>query len=832
MNELEEYEIIYKYNNINYNIVATNKTHVKLKNDKEFFKAYISSNINLCKTTNITKKVNDLNIENFVWTEESIKLLLQKYNDRKNKFRDPKIKKKLLWLEIVEEFKIKGYNVNEAVLNSKMRNLKLSYKNIKNNNKKTCTNHSRNTWKWYKTMENLFKEDRTVNVGAMLPSMINSVNNLEGSTSIPSISIEGDGHINTVHKDIYNINSCETIGQQKQVNDFNIENFAWTNQTIKLLLQKYYDRNSKFRDPKIKKKLLWMEIVEEFKIKGYNVNETILDNKMRNLKQSYENIKNNNNKTSTGRCPITWKWYNTMEDLFKEDQTINVGATLSSMINSINNLESFTPIPPTSIENEEHVNPVYSDIDNINLCEAIGIQKEVNDINIENFAWTNQTTKLLLQKYNDRKSKFRDPKIKKKLLWMEIVEEFKIKGYNVNEAIVDRKMRNLKQSYKSIKDNNKKTSTGRNRITWKWYDTMEDLFNEDRAMNVGATLSFVINSVNIKEGSTSILPTSTEDDVHVNAIHSGIDNINACETIGIQKEVNDMNIENFAWTNQTTKLLLQKYNDRKSKFRDPKIKKKLLWMEIVEEFKIKGYNVNSAILDRKMRNLKQSYKSIRDKKKTSTGHTRITWKWYDTMDGLFKEDQTINVGVTLSSMINSIINEEGSTSIPSTSIEDDEHINTVYSDINAEQSKMTENFTESRTSISPVPDILSKRHPFKNLKEKATESRALYNIRKMMLVGEERRVDAINKLSEKIEEHNKIQRDAVAERTVWMCCFARFKADDINLKDQKHMDRPSIIDEDQIKTLIENNQRYTTRKLAKMLNMSKSTIHKHFVKLG
>ncbi|XP_043666630.1 uncharacterized protein LOC122628417 isoform X2 [Vespula pensylvanica] len=556
-----------------------------------------------------------------------------------------------------------------------------------------------------------------------------------------------------------------------------------------------------------------MEIVEEFKIKGYDVNEAILDSKMRNLKQSYENIKNNKKKTSTGRCPITWKWYNTMEDLFKEDQAINVGATLSSMINNINNLEGFTSIPPTSIPNDEHINPVYSDIDNINLCEAIGIQKEVNDINIENFAWTNQTTKLLLQKYNDRKSKFRDPKIKKKLLWMEIVEEFKIKGYNVNEAIVDRKMRNLKQSYKSIKDNNKKTS--RNRITWKWYDTMEDLFNEDRTMNVGATLSFVINSVNIKEDSTSILPTSPEDDVHINTIHASIDNINSCETIGIQKEVNDMNIENFAWTNQTTKLLLQKYNDRKSKFRDPKIKKKLLWMEIVEEFKIKGYNVNGAILDRKMRNLKQSYKSIRDKKKTSTGHSRITWKWYDTMDDLFKEDQTINVGVTLSSMINSIINQEGSTSIPSTSIEDDEHINTVYSDTNAAQSKMTENFTENRTSIrcvkefikgnlyisywlinciqfnfdlykykiessnnfdkniivnvnlreqlfisySPVPDILSKQHSFKNLKEKATESRALYNIRKMMLVGEERRVDAINKLSEKIEEHNKIQRE-------------------------------------------------------------------------
>ncbi len=39
-------------------------------------------------------------------------------------------------------------------------------------------------------------------------------------------------------------------------------------------------------------------------------------------------------------------------------------------------------------------------------------------------------------------------------------------------------------------------------------------------------------------------------------------------------------------------------------------------------------------------------------------------------------------------------------------------------------------------------------------------------------------------------------------------------------------------DEDQIKILIENNSRYTTRKLAEMLNMSKSTIHEHFVKLG
>ena len=62
--------------------------------------------------------------------------------------------------------------------------------------------------------------------------------------------------------------------------------------------------------------------------------------------------------------------------------------------------------------------------------------------------------------------------------------------------------------------------------------------------------------------------------------------------------------------------------------------------------------------------------------------------------------------------------------------------------------------------------------------------------------------------------------------------FARFKADDFNLEDQERPGRPSTTDEDQIKTLIENNPLYTTCKLAEMLNMSKSIIHEHFVKLG
>ena len=53
---------------------------------------------------------------------------------------------------------------------------------------------------------------------------------------------------------------------------------------------------------------------------------------------------------------------------------------------------------------------------------------------------------------------------------------------------------------------------------------------------------------------------------------------------------------------------------------------------------------------------------------------------------------------------------------------------------------------------------------------------------------------------------------ALAERTVrkW---FAKFRARDFNLKDQERSGKFLTINDDQIKTLIENNQSYTTREL-------------------
>ncbi|XP_018405525.1 PREDICTED: uncharacterized protein LOC108781907 [Cyphomyrmex costatus] len=63
------------------------------------------------------------------------------------------------------------------------------------------------------------------------------------------------------------------------------------------------------------------------------------------------------------------------------------------------------------------------------------------------------------------------------------------KGYNVDEDTLDRKMRNMKKTYRTIKDNNKKSSTGRGRIHWEYYDTFEEIFRNDATINHGPTLS-------------------------------------------------------------------------------------------------------------------------------------------------------------------------------------------------------------------------------------------------------------------------------------------------------------------------------------------------------
>ena len=70
--------------------------------------------------------------------------------------------------------------------------------------------------------------------------------------------------------------------------------------------------------------------------------------------------------------------------------------------------------------------------------------------------------------------------------------------------------------------------------------------------------------------------------------------------------------------------------------------------------------------------------------------------------------------------------------------------------------------------------------------------------------------------------------------TDWTCqkWFAKFRAGDLSLDHAPRSGRPVEVDSDQIETLIENNQCYTTREIANILKISKSSIENHLHQLG
>ena len=62
--------------------------------------------------------------------------------------------------------------------------------------------------------------------------------------------------------------------------------------------------------------------------------------------------------------------------------------------------------------------------------------------------------------------------------------------------------------------------------------------------------------------------------------------------------------------------------------------------------------------------------------------------------------------------------------------------------------------------------------------------------------------------------------------------FVKFRAGDFSLEDAPWSGRPVEVDSDQIQTLIENNQRYTTQEIADILKISKSSTENHLHQLG
>ena len=62
--------------------------------------------------------------------------------------------------------------------------------------------------------------------------------------------------------------------------------------------------------------------------------------------------------------------------------------------------------------------------------------------------------------------------------------------------------------------------------------------------------------------------------------------------------------------------------------------------------------------------------------------------------------------------------------------------------------------------------------------------------------------------------------------------LARFRSGDFHLKDVPRSGRPTKVDDDKIKAMIENNRRRTTREITEKLNISHTCVERHLKQLG
>ena len=69
----------------------------------------------------------------------------------------------------------------------------------------------------------------------------------------------------------------------------------------------------------------------------------------------------------------------------------------------------------------------------------------------------------------------------------------------------------------------------------------------------------------------------------------------------------------FKWTHETTLFLISEYHKKKDKFRNSKLKKKDLWQAITRAFQENFQkDISTDSLDKKFRNMKQSYLQVSD----------------------------------------------------------------------------------------------------------------------------------------------------------------------------------------------------------------------------
>ena len=89
-----------------------------------------------------------------------------------------------------------------------------------------------------------------------------------------------------------------------------------------------------------------------------------------------------------------------------------------------------------------------------------------------------------------------------------------------------------------------------------------------------------------------------------------------------------------------------------------------------------------------------------------------------------------------------------------------------------------------------------------------------------------------HKAAEATQNINKAWGEDTAHERAARRWFQKFRSGDVSLKDEEGRGRPSTVEDDHLKALVEENPRQTVRGLAKVLGVDQATVSRHLEAIG
>ncbi|KAF5290747.1 hypothetical protein FQR65_LT20600 [Abscondita terminalis] len=181
------------------------------------------------------------------------------------------------------------------------------------------------------------------------------------------------------------------------------------------------------------------------------------------------------------------------EVLFDDDGNImvyNVGNNCTTYVSDTIENRNLLQIPLQVSQEEEE--------EEGSLCENEDSQLRENK-------WTHERILLLLAFYEDHIPEFKSSKKTNKAIWAAIAKQMNDNGYHVTGEQCDIKFRNLKKTYKRIKDNN--SSTGAGAISWPYFSNFDNIFGHSHDINPQSLVSNINGYTACQSLSSPTLPS-------------------------------------------------------------------------------------------------------------------------------------------------------------------------------------------------------------------------------------------------------------------------------------------------------------------------------------